>query len=136
MRKIVHSLTLLLVLYHTLVGCCWHHAHGEGQSTRPDAPEHVACCGHSHEGHDHRHQSSEGSDGSDNGCDHGQCEFLVPPTGDDIGIADRLAADNGLCLVSFCGGILPSNGCDASESPPPSGPPPLRLHLVNQIFLI
>lgn len=136
MRKIVHSLTLLLVLYHTLVGCCWHHAHGEGQATRADSSHHVACCGHSHEGHDHGRDPSNPPDGNDSGCDHGPCVFLVPPTGDGVGMTDQVAAGKGLCVDLFHGGILPADCCDISESPPPSGGPPLRLHLVNQILLI
>lgn len=136
MRKIVHSLTLLLVLYHSLVGCCWHHAHGEEQAPRTDASDDVTCCGHSHQGHDHGREPSEAPSRNDTGCEHGKCVFFVPPTADVAGIADSVATSNGLYSDVLQDGIVRSKCSDVRESPPCSARPPLRLHLVNQILLI
>ena len=135
MQKMVHSLTMLLVLYHTLVGCCWHHAHAAVPSDRAVAEVNATCCGHSHSDHHGSQESGDHSHRDGNGCEQARCVFLIP------------AADTGWDVFSSGGhsgvpcaelphhNVLASNAA-TSESPPPSGLPPLRLHLVNRILLV
>jgi len=47
------SVTLLPMLFHSIMGCCWHHTHSGYQSTFfAERSVSEACCGHKHE---HRH---------------------------------------------------------------------------------
>lgn len=77
--KLVVSVILLPMLVHSILGCCWHHAHSEF-----DLP-----CEHStaeiHAGHRHAHdQSSENHDPvvpapceHDESCDDVRCVYLA-----------------------------------------------------------
>jgi len=54
----ISILTCLAMLWHSLVGCCWHHAHSDCDAHAATSEVHV--CNHSsdhlshdHEGHDH-----------------------------------------------------------------------------------
>lgn len=135
MHKMVHSLTMLLVLYHTLVGCCWHHAHAAALSDRADVQVTASCCGHSHHEHDTGAEPADHSPRDGRGCEHGRCVFLVPPVDGNAGIVDAVAR------ADVIWGDLPPRGrlsssVSTSELPPPVGLPPHRLHLVNRVLLI
>ena len=135
MHKIVHSLAIFLVLYHTLVGCCWHHAHAVPFPKPAASVSTAACCDHSHDEPTGRPDSEGVPHHGDRGCDHGKCVFFVPPTD---GSADQ--AEQVVPLSESFTGILRHaailSRCRAGEAPPPAGLPPLRLHLANQILLI
>ena len=68
-RLVVSHLMLCSLGAHTLLGCCWHHAHADGtcetsansegefpQQSRPHI--HLGCGGHHHH-HNHSHDSDE-----------------------------------------------------------------------------
>ena len=135
MHKSVHRLTMLLVLYHTLVGCCWHHSHAETPEVLAEASVGATCCGHSHDEHGDRHEPSDPPHSDDSGCDHGTCVFFVPPTDAGTDAVDETAPVNGLCSDLPRHGILSASWA-IGEPPRPAGVPSLRLHMVNQILLI
>lgn len=128
MQKIVHSLTMLLVLNHLLVGCCSHHGHAESIAMHS-----MECGCHGDEEHQ---ESSDSPRPRDGGCGEGNCYFVVPQTDGGAELVDRSAPVNGLC------GLLPNQGyafrtnLASIEDSPPCGVPPLRLHLANQVLLI
>ncbi len=131
MHRIVHSLAMSLVLYHVLVGCCWHHAHAESAEPSGETLQSPTCCQHHHE--DGR-EPADLPHPHDGGCDGESCDFVVPhidgpPQLDETAVASLVDLD----LASR---IQPSSGALGSEIPPPGGLPPLRLHLLNQILLI
>ena len=82
--KLVVSVTLLPMLLHSILGCCWHHAHSEC---------HFACASspvESHSDHNHHHnhefahaQRAESTepvvpmpDRPDKPCDEIQCVYI------------------------------------------------------------
>lgn len=50
-RPLAIAATLLPVLFHSIFGCCWHHAHGMNHNaSTPVAVEKGHCSGHDHAG--------------------------------------------------------------------------------------
>ncbi len=135
MHKTVHTLTMLLMLYHVLVGCCWHHAHAESPTSRADGSLNTACCGHDHGEHHDGQEPADRPHQQDGDCDDGMCFFVVPQADGGAELVDKPAPATGLCL-DLHRQSRSSRGWPPNEAPPPSGIPPLRLHLVNQILLI
>ncbi len=135
MHKLVHNLTMILVLYHVVVGCCWHHGHVESPAPSVGGPINTACCGHDHDGHHDGQNPADHSHQQGGECDDGMCFFVVPQVDGGAMAVDRPAFSINLgSNLSRQEGASPR--CPLSEPPPPAGIPPLRLHLVNQILLI
>lgn len=135
MHKTVHSLTMLLVLYHLLVGCCGHHAHADSRKASIEASPYTACCGHGHREHNDGQEPASSEHSHESGCDEDVCHFVVPQAGGGAVLAVQSAAANCLCSVLPALEHLSSSYL-ASAPPPPAGIPPLRLHLVHQVLLI
>jgi hypothetical protein len=132
MHKFVHSLTMLLVLYHLLVGCCWHHAHAESPEPRVESASCTACCGHEH---GNGREPAESPRPHEGGCEGGTCDFVVPQEDGGTELAHQSVPANGLCSdLPRQERVLPD--LPSNAAPPPAGIPGLRLHLVNQILLI
>lgn len=92
MSTFVHSLMIGVMLLHSVLGCCWHHAHSH---SGPVSERHAACHGHAtcmtfghaehdHDGdHDHSHPAPVGSqDDSESEepqhlCEHGECVYVA-----------------------------------------------------------
>jgi len=133
----MHNVAMYLVLTHMLVGCCWHHAHAE----------HVACCQeHSDAVFFHRHEDGDHDTGDhdcphhdspchQNGCDEGECVFVVPEVDTTVKLIDGGHPLAIAPMEPFSGGSAKYPSA-SPEAPPPSNPPPLRLHLMNQVLLI
>ncbi len=137
MYKLVHNLALSMVLYHLLVGCCCHHAHGNNSFPHHDELA-ATCCSH----HDHCDSSREKSNRSTNepdrehgGCHDSQCVFVIPNPDSSARITSHVNP-----LVAL--GLAPQVTsrvyalCTPRESRQPSVAEPMRLHLLHQILLI
>lgn len=79
-------LTSAAVLLHAVLGCCWHHSHGE-QETAAHASEPRATCHHhaTHErsGSAHEHEGGTGEqECPESPCSEPPCDFLGRPAGD------------------------------------------------------
>ena len=92
MSTFVHSLMIGVMLLHSVVGCCWHHAHSHAA---PISERHATFHGHAtcrsfgHAEHDHdddhdHHQhgpvgSQDGSDSEEphDMCEHGECVYVA-----------------------------------------------------------
>lgn len=137
MFKLVHSLALLTVLYHMLVGCCCHHAHAH-QPVRSPQVAPATCCS----GHHHQHGEAEKPADSPQQparqpvhCHGKTCVFVLPTSV----ASDRLVGQT-TWLVDFCWvppsvtvpvttGFVADVGCfDPGLS--------VRIHLWHQILLI
>lgn len=77
--KLIVSVTLLPMLLHSILGCCWHHAHSECNHSC------VFLTVDSHAGHSHAHcQCVEDNDpsapapcGDDGPCDDVRCVYIA-----------------------------------------------------------
>ncbi len=104
--KLVISVILLPMLVHSILGCCWHHAHSEF-----DLPcEHST--GESHAGHRHAHdQCPENSDttvparGDHNqSCNDVPCVYLAAEPVQNALALDlqfQVAASDSCCVLIF-----------------------------------
>jgi hypothetical protein len=127
LHGLISFLTAALLLAHTVLGCCSHHAHGS------DGPAAIVCC-------EEQRQENDGSrcDHShkrDANCQGSKCAFVRPAK---VQVGDLEVAPQLVCAVSSPGDprlIL-------SDSPAPlflmpHGPVlPVRLHLMNQVLLL
>lgn len=136
MHRLTHVVACGAVLLHIVGGCCWHHARAACPGDCDDAPQAVACqsC-HDYDHGDHQACPAEHPQQHHNGCDKAPCVFVVPETGGSF----KLAPAEPL-------GSLPpevdTTGAAAHVAAHPADAPPsrlradLRLHLVNQVFLL
>lgn len=131
MRRLAHKITVLLVLYHATVGCCWHHAHAA-----PLEPGRagVKCCDHKH-GHNEEQAPTPQPHPPGGGCDGENCDFVIPQVDAGTELVEQSASTDALCCKPSCATCACAKPL-SHESPPPVGRPPLRLHLMNQILLI
>lgn len=74
MQRVVHSMTMAVVLVHMVCGCCWHHAHAEDDGSHHATAE-LAC---SHEVRPHCECDMAGDQESEpcEGCEEGTCDFV------------------------------------------------------------
>jgi len=80
MNKWVHNLTMLAVLYHLLVGCCWHHAHGEPRAAARQTGCALDCPDSFHHGAPHAADEplADGSHEHQGACENPRCTFVLP----------------------------------------------------------
>jgi hypothetical protein len=141
MRGCLSSLTAAMLALHTLLGCCWHHAHcctqECGSAVCIESPSPDGCqgdraddscaatssVGHGHHGHHGRHE-----------CQGGTCTFMGP---------NRVNwQQSSLSFDALPAVLSPINGAAVAEvrAKPFFGPdaflPPLRRHLLDQVLLI
>lgn len=74
--KVIVSVTLLPMLIHSIFGCCWHHAHSDGNLNGVASTSESHCC--------HKHHASKPSDPvppvpceHDEPCDDMRCVYLA-----------------------------------------------------------
>ena len=97
MLWVVQRLTLVMMLFHSVMGCCWHHSHecSCGHSSQGAAcpvvakdSHHGSCCGRKHSKplvcqHQHPKQQTQTPENGpeqlphQTRCEHGTCTFLV-----------------------------------------------------------
>lgn len=143
MRFICCNLMSALLFMHALLGCCWHHAHGESCCSKP-APDRASVAKHeSHCSHKHCSRSSENApqqqepaEPSEHEDCPGACNFLPI-------VKTQVDTESGMMVQSFVAYIawaaksdVPSQYSARSESGSAILCLPLRLHLLHQILLI
>lgn len=132
MRPIISILSCFAFLFHLGVGCCTHHSHAMGGSSRFCL---VAMPADSHASHSCHHADSDkstlGSECPGENCDHGSCTFIGASTAE----MAKTTAD-GLAVVPFS--KLP-NLLAKSQNPVGNTQKfvflPVRIHLFNQLLL-
>jgi hypothetical protein len=129
MNRPITLLLAVVVLAHSLAGCCSHHAHAS-------VPDEVSACS-THE-HCHEHGASEDgtkSDPSDQPCDESSCVFVRGESSQSIELTLNLALD---CCVLTADEVGLDSLRIARASYPDSQElaPHTRLHLLHQILLI
>jgi hypothetical protein len=133
MRSFLSNMTAVLLALHTVLGCCWHHAHhcAEQSTTSvvsvslPDG-DHVNSTSHDSCGEEHQsHQE----------CQASRCVFMVAPASERHQAATHLDMASVVSSTSFG---MDFNGAGRRPAFFASNAlrSPLRLHLVYQIFLI
>ena len=136
MHRLTHILACVTVVLHMVVGCCWHHAHAARIGHCRESLQAVAypsCDDHGHG--DHHACPGEPPHDHDHGCDTAPCVFVVPETGGTV----RIGTIQPL-------GFLPPDVDTArptthlaghrADAPQFRLRADLRLHLVNQVFLL
>jgi hypothetical protein len=148
-RTLVSHLVAVAVTLHTLLGCCWHHAHEpvatvaqvETAQSETKAPVPVKSC------RCHRHQAREFAKQEQNRPTRQEPVDRCPNTCGDKCVyvsTDRVQLDHPLILTSF--DLTPAApqsdlamGLSISRYESDDAtvdPPPLRLHLLYQLLLI
>lgn len=129
MNRSFGLLTAAVLLAHSLLGCCWHHAHAATGGVE------VACVEHGHQ-HDHGDQQDKSHDEHQGTtCHEGSCVFVRGDGPLPIDQLSLLAID--CFVVPTCAlteaelRIARAEYSDSQDLAPPS-----RLHLLHQILLI
>ncbi len=139
MHKLVHNLTLCIVLYHLLVGCCWHHAHRSHEDYCGDA--HRQACvadGERHlcDGAGEVHASAPSVPPVEHQhCHEGHCFFVVPAwdgLARWVGQVHWVATLNTACTTESLTPLADHFTRESPQQPIAA----VRLHLLNQILLI
>jgi hypothetical protein len=127
-RFFVH-LTAAVLFAHSVLGCCWHHAHTCQHDTAS------AVCDENHAHADHGSPGSEGTSHHNTGiCTKEKCVFVRPSI-------DPMAEGAEMVAISIFG-LLPTSDVGlkpvlfSSEWRECSPPLPVRLHLAHQVLLI
>lgn len=124
-------ITVAVLLAHSLLGCCWHHAHASAGGGSQ------ACA---HDGHGHGHEHGNGQDGSKGEHQHTTCQeaSCVFVRGDGPSPIDQSSVLSIDCPVVPASAItraelriVRAEYLDSQDLAPPS-----RLHLLHQILLI
>lgn len=131
MQALLTHITATVLFIHTIVGCCWHHAHLGPGSTTTTAPL-AGCCHHHHEQDSQPRQSP---DPCQSECE-GSCQYIAPqkvcidaPQGAQH--LDYAATESAQTLARFPS--LPTGGSLDSLH---GAALPLRTHLMHQVLLI
>jgi hypothetical protein len=134
LRGLLPHLTAALLALHTVLGCCWHHAHACGQAC--DSVSHVESPhGDADHGANHCGTEDRGTCPSHgmHECLRGACVFLRLGEND----FDR-AVQFDLPFFRVETDVLPL--CSAASLSPLFAAddllPPLRLHLAHQVLLL
>jgi hypothetical protein len=136
MHGIIRSLIAALLALHTVLGCCWHHAHRSQTSEMAEAIASSDGCGcdHAHRDGPTPHSGGQPHQGR-HGCQGSACVFVASSKAErqtsarpfDVSPAVSLSvADHCVC-------------CNAGQRPtysPDALLPPVRLHLVCRVLLI
>lgn len=144
----VPQLTTLVLLAHSLLGCCWHHAHACADECCPTpAPTAAACLCNEHQ---HPHCQPDPEDGgqhpdhgpfphqhhdADHACQASRCTFLrteVSPRLVQAELASLLPLDSWRTIET----PLPPLFRLEVDEPATLSAPPLRAHLLFGVLLI
>jgi hypothetical protein len=125
MNRTVSLMLAIVVLAHSLAGCCCHHAH----AAEAGAP--ATCTAHEHG------DSDEGTDGENPAktCSEGSCVFVRGEGSPSIDLSVAFALDG--CVAILCENSLEDLRISRTAYPDSQGlAPHARLHLLHQILLI
>jgi hypothetical protein len=127
MQAFVASLTAALLFIHTVLGCCWHHAHGSA----PSVSQAAHCC------HHHQHDDDSKPSQTPAKCKvdcEGACTYIVP---------QKVQIKAPQWVAMDLPAVLPSMADCQVEAAPSSEALlslsdwvlPLRTHLLHQVLL-
>lgn len=141
MQTVFCNLMAASLFIHALLGCCWHHAHAQSCCSKQETKvsERVTGCSHGHScGHsaDKSHQKQKPAEPHQHKDCPGSCTFLsVAKT--QVDCHSPLSPLPFAAFVPFVAEVGATFHVSADRVTDESGPPPpLRLHLLNQILLI
>ncbi|HEY2413326.1 MAG TPA: hypothetical protein VGI40_13835 [Pirellulaceae bacterium] len=131
MQAFVASLTAATLFIHTVFGCCWHHSHAFEHSLAVAVSQPARCCHHHHHDGDNKQHQKPGKCKSD--CE-GTCTYVVPQK---VTIeAPQWVAIDALAVVPSLSDRQIEVAASWEALPSPSDlAPPLRTHLMHQVFL-
>jgi hypothetical protein len=133
MHGLVSNLTAAVLALHTVLGCCWHHAHSCTETCSADrvvrsseggVEEHGCDSGTRTDGHHGRHD-----------CRGSTCVLAASARADVPRLALQFDAPPAAAVPSH-GASADDAGRDTPFYPPDALLPPLRLHLAHQVLLI
>ncbi len=142
MNSVSSILTLVAVLVHSVLGCCWHHEHA--CDFGHDHELAVAVHSHDSEDHDHHRHHQDGDDepapeddhSGHDGCEDGSCNVVFGPR---VDVKAQLDATMYLPVLSTATflviAIQSHHGGVPCESPPwRCGSVPL--YAMTQVWLV
>ncbi len=129
MNRPITLLLAIVVLAHSLAGCCSHHAHAAVAGVPATCTAHELC-------HEHG-DSNDGTDSEhpDSTCNEGSCVFVRGEGSPSIDLSVALALDDCVATVSE----ISLDNLRISRAAYPDSQdlaPHTRLHLLHQILLI
>lgn len=133
MRRLLSAILSLLIALHAVLGCCWHHAHGEPTASDGWAWPHLHVHDHGECGHGQELPTHGDRDPADD-CDEASCVFVrgeLSWPSDGFGEAQS-AMLSGDQITSVDAGIALIQRFESHHSLAP----PLRLHLRLSVLLI
>jgi hypothetical protein len=127
-------LTAALLAAHTLLGCCWHHAHACGRECEPASSVHASDAPEADDAHRCGADNSQsGQHRGLNECRGSSCVFLRTSEceldGDQFDLPALACLDAGGSPLCAAAVLQPRFAADALL-------PPLRLHLAHQVLLL
>ena len=153
MRRIIALTTAVVLLLHSVLGCCWHHAHAsEFGGCGQDLLTHDGTCSADEDGHERDRDSCPGDSlldshlpsdgpasdppGEPTPCDEGPCFFArtdTPARPHEIGGSGSVVwqGASAVAMAPECPAASTADGAwflDAASS--------LRPHLLHQVWLL
>lgn len=129
MNRPITLLLAIVVLAHSLAGCCCHHAHAEVSDEATTCSTHEHC---------HEHGNSDDGTESDppgEPCDEGSCVFVQGDGSPLVELTSVLALDGSVATADEVG--LDSLRISRAAYPDSQDlAPHTRVHLLHQILLI
>ena len=124
--KLIVSVTLLSMLVHSILGCCWHHAHSEFRLGCAHSTS-ESYRGHHHQ-HDHRSEHKDPVVPAplehDQSCDDAPCVYVVAePIRNEFapGLHERVATLDYRCSLVLNAAVTATSGAlQRSDAPLPS----------------
>jgi hypothetical protein len=132
MNRTLHVAIILTVAAHTVLGCCYHHAHAAVSVEDLSISVEFPGCACEHDGHEHGGETGA-PDGEERECNEGSCIFTLP---DSPQVRDVLARLQD-CAPVFCLPVVREASWSTTVDRAVSWlTATTRLHLLNQVLLI
>jgi len=148
-HSVISHIVVAALTLHTLLGCCWHHAHAWGDEGTHEDVAHCetetptyscGCCHHDHDDEStdtaaaaHHDEDRDAPAPCSNSC-AGKCQFVATSRVqlDNLSIAQYFSAPTSFRVVEVGG--LAGNRYESRLTT--VAPLPIRLHLWNQLLSI
>jgi len=139
MQAIISNLMAVMLLIHAVIGCCWHHAHDCSKCDKVvAAAEPSNCSCNCHRKAEPRAPQSPCPQNGKGTC-HSVCTYLSPQRASTEDLSAGQLGDVVVPLDMLVGAqfrnSLASAAVDRPGNPRLAGQP-VRVHLLNQVFLI
>ena len=134
----ISNLTVVAVIMHALLGCCWHHAHDCARAcpgTLSAEHEHasgqaVVCDGDHQPGHSDHGRSHSCK------CDGVRCALVASPPSKAPSVGAPWYRGAGPAAILPAAGLSPQRGTLARVDDGGPRPPSVRPHLLHQVLLL